>query len=178
MKRDHETLLARAWGHEVEQQTQRDGAGIANATVVEGVAYFLRAVDLRPGVEDIPSLVISIRAPWLELPVAEFVNTMQTIYQGVLDGIFCQRPMAAWFSAQCKRMQMTIILPSSSSLDVWQSTLLRHTSCWPFRLPQTMADVRPPSKATFVRLRKRVQSKHILGGLEINWAPYTFQGGP
>ena len=169
MKRDHETLVARAWGHEVEQQAQRDGAGIANATVVEGVAYFLRAVDLRPGVEDIPSLVISIRAPWLELPVAEFVNTMQTIYQGVLDGIFCQRPMAAWFSAQCKRIQMTIILPSSSRLDVWQSTLLRHTSCWPFRLPQTMADVRPPSKATFVRLRKRVQSKHILGGLEINW---------
>ena len=133
------------------------------------VAYFLRAVDLRPGVEDIPSLVISIRAPWLELPVADFVNTMQTIYQGVLDGIFCQRPIAAWFSAQCKRIQMTIILPSSSSLDVWQSTLLRHTSCWPFRLPQTIADVRPPSKATFVRLRKRVQSKHILGGLEINW---------
>ena len=77
--------------------------------------------------------------------------------------------MAAWFSAQCKRIQMTIILPSSSSLDVWQSTLLRHTSSWPVRLPQTMADVRPPSKATFVRLRKRVQSKHILGGLEINW---------
>ena len=169
MKRDHEMLVARAWGHEVEQQAQRDGAGIANATVVEGVAYFLRAVDLRPGVEDIPSLVISIRAPWLELPVAEFVNTMQTIYQGVLDGNFCQRPMAAWFSAQCKRIQMTIILPSSSRLDVWQSTLLRHTSCWPFRLPQTMTDVRPPSKATFVRLRKRVQSKHILGGLKINW---------
>ena len=134
-KRDHEALLARAWGHEVEQQAQRDGAGIiANATVVEGVAYFLRAVDLRPGIEDIPSLVISIRAPWLELPVADFVNTMQTIYQGVLDGIFCQRPIAAWFSAQCKRIQMTIILPSSSSLDVWQNTLLRYTSCWPFRL--------------------------------------------
>ena len=112
-KRDHETVLARAWGYEVEQQAQRDGAGIANATVVEGVAYFLLAVDLRPGVEDIPSLVISIRAPWLELPVAEFVNTMQTIYQGVLDGIFCQRPTAAWFSAQCKR-----ILPSSSSLGL------------------------------------------------------------
>ena len=124
---------------------------------------------MRPGIEDIPSLVISIRAPWLELPVAEFVNTMQTIYQGVLDGIFCQRPIAAWFSAQCKRIQMTIILPSSSSLDVWQNTLLRHTSCWPFRLPQTMASVRPPSKTTFVRLRKRVQSKHILGGLKINW---------
>ena len=141
----------------MEQQAQRDGAGIANATVVEGVAYFFRAVDLRPGVEDIPSLVISIRAPWLELPVAEFVNTMQTIHQRVLDGIFCQRPIAAWFSAQCKR------LPSSSSLDVWQNTLPRHTSCWPFRLPQTMASVRPPSKTTFVRLRKRVQSKHILG---------------
>ena len=27
-KRDHEALLARAWGHEVEQQAQRDGAGI------------------------------------------------------------------------------------------------------------------------------------------------------
>ena len=82
-KRDYEALVARAWSHEVEQQAQRDGAGIANATVVEGVAYFLRAVDLRPGIEDIPSLVTSIRAPWLELPVAEFVNTMQTIYQGV-----------------------------------------------------------------------------------------------
>ena len=117
-RRDHEMLVARAWGHEVEQQSQRDGAGIANATVVEGVAYFLRAVDLRPGVEDVPSLVISLRAPWLELPVADFVNTMDTVYQGVLDGIFCQRPMAAWFRAQCKRIQMTIILPSSSRLDV------------------------------------------------------------
>ena len=29
-KRDHEALLARAWGHEVEQQAQRDGAGIAS----------------------------------------------------------------------------------------------------------------------------------------------------
>ena len=169
-KRDHEALLARAWGHEVEQQAQRDGAGIANATVVDGVAYFLRAVvDLRPGIEDIPSLVISIRAPWLELPVADFVNTMQTVYQGVLDGIFCQRPIAAWFSVQCKRIQMTIILPSASSIEVWQNTLLRYTSCWPFRLPQTMVSVRPLSKTTFVRLRKRVQAKHILGGLEINW---------
>ena len=143
-KRDHEALLARAWGHEVEQQAQRDGAGIANATVVDGVAYFLRAVDLRPGIEDIPSLVISIRAPWLELPVAEFVNTMQTVYQGVLDGIFCH-------SAQCKRIQMTIILPSASSIEVWQNTLLRYTSCWPFRLPQNIVSVRPPSKTTFVR---------------------------
>ena len=25
MKRDHEMLVARAWGHEVEQQAQRDG---------------------------------------------------------------------------------------------------------------------------------------------------------
>ena len=169
-KRDHEAILARAWGHEVEQQAQRDGAGIANATVVDGVAYFLRAVDLRPGIEDIPSLVISIRAPWLELPVAEFVNSMQTVYQGVLDGIFCQRPIAAWFSAQCKRIQMTIILPSASSIEVWQNTLLRYTSCWPFRLPQNIVSVRPPSKTTFVRLRKRVQAKHILGGLEINWS--------
>ena len=65
---------------------------------------------------------------------------------------------------------MTIILSSSSSIDVWQNTLLRYTSCWPFRLPQTMVSVRPPSKTTFVRLRKqRVQAKHILGGLEINW---------
>ena len=46
MQRDQEMLVARAWGHEVEQQAQRDGAGIANATVVEGVAYFLGAVDL------------------------------------------------------------------------------------------------------------------------------------
>ena len=69
---DYELLTARALGHDVEQQSQRDGAGIANATVVEGVAYFLRAVDLRPGVEDIPSLVISLRTSWLELPVASF----------------------------------------------------------------------------------------------------------
>ena len=156
MKRDYEMLVARAWSHEVEQQAQRDGAGIANATVVEGVVHFLRAVDLRPGVEDIPSLVISLRASWLE--------------QGVLDGIFCQRPMAAWFRVQCKRIQMTIILPSSSRLDVWQTTLLRHTSCWPFRLPQAMAVVRLPSKSTFVRLRKRGQSK------QDGWAPYSYPG--
>ena len=65
-KRDYEALLARAWSHGVEQQTQRDGVGIANATVVEGVACFLRAVDLRPGIEDILSLVISIGAPRLQ----------------------------------------------------------------------------------------------------------------
>ena len=57
---------------------------------------------------------------------------------------------------------MTIILPSSTSLDVWQTTLLRRTQAM-------MAVVRPPSKSTFVRLRKRGQSKHILGGLVINW---------
>ena len=62
-KKDHDALLARTWSHEVEQQAQRDGAGIPNATVVDDVAYFLRAVDVRPGIEDIPSLVISIRAP-------------------------------------------------------------------------------------------------------------------
>ena len=47
--------------------------------------------------------------------------------------------------------------------------MVGYTSCWPFRLPQTIVSVRPPSKTTFVRLRKRVQAKHILGGLEINW---------
>ena len=54
-QRDQELQAARAWGQEPEQQPQRDGAGIGNATVVEGVAFFLRAVDLRPGVQDIPS---------------------------------------------------------------------------------------------------------------------------
>ena len=33
LQRDHELLTARALSHEVEQQSQRDGAGIANATV-------------------------------------------------------------------------------------------------------------------------------------------------
>ena len=143
--------------------------------MVDGVAYFLRAVDLRPGIEDIPSLVISIRAPWLELPVAEFVNSMQTVYQGVLDGIFCQRPIAAWFSAQCKRIQMTIILPSASSIEVWQNTLLRYTSCWPFRLPQNIVSVCPPSKTTFVKIRKRVQAKHILGNLRPGSYPSSIE---
>ena len=136
---------------------------------MEGVAFFLRAVDLRPGVQDIPSLVVSLRAPWLELPVADFVNSMHTVYQGVLNGIFRQMPIAAWFRAQCKRIQLTIVLPSGLSLEDWQTTLLRRTSCWPFRLPQDMTALHPPSKATFIRLRKRGQSKHILGGLDIDW---------
>ena len=167
-QRDQELLSARAWGQDPEQQPQRDGAGIGNATVVEGVAFILRPVDLRPGVEDIPSLVVSLRAPWLELPVADFVNSMNTVYQGVLNGIFRQMPIAAWFRAQCKRIQLTIVLPSSLSLEDWQTTLLRRTSCWPFRLPQEMTPLHPPSKSTFMRLRKRGQSKHILGGLDIN----------
>ena len=37
------------------------------------------------------------------------------------------------------------------------------------QVTQNIVSVRPPSKTTFVRLRKRVQAKHILGGLEINW---------
>ena len=71
--------------------------------------------------------------------------------------------------AQCKRIQLTIVLPSKLPLADWQTTLLRRTSCWPYRLPQNLPELRPPSKATFVRLRKRGQSKHILGGLVVNW---------
>ncbi len=65
-----------------------------------------------------------------------------------------------------QRIQLTIVLPS---LKDWQTTLLRCTSCWPFRLRQEMTPLQPPSKSTFMRLRKRGQSKHILGGLDINW---------
>ena len=78
-------------------------------------------------------------------------------------------PIAAWFRAQCKRIQLTIVLPSKLPLADWQTTLLRRTSCWPYRLPQDLPELRPPSKATFIRLRKRGQSKHILGGLVVNW---------
>ena len=124
--------------------------------------------DLRPGVQDIPSLVVSLRAPWLELPLSDFVNSMNTIHQGVLNGIFRQMPIAAWFRAQCKRIQLTIVLPSKLPLADWQTTLLRRTSCWPCRLPQDLPVLHPPSKATFIRLRKRDQSKHILGGLVVN----------
>ena len=135
--------------------------------MVDGVAYFLRAVDLRPGVQDIPSLLVSIRAPWLELPLSDFVNSMNTNYQGVLNGIFRQMPIAAWFRAQCLRIQLTVALPSPLPLGEWQATLLRRTSCWPHRLPQDQPELRPPSKATFIRLRKRGQFKHILGGLVV-----------
>ena len=38
-----------------------------------------------------------------------------------------------------------------------------------FRLPQEMTALHPPSKSTFIRLRKRGQSKHILGALNIDW---------
>ena len=107
--------------------------------------------------------------PWLELPLSDFVNSMNTIYQGVLNGIFRQMPIAAWFRAQCKRIQLTVVLPSPLPLGEWQATLLRRTSCWPYRLPQDLPELRPPSKATFIRLRKRGQSKHILGGLVVNW---------
>ena len=69
-------------------------------------------------------------------------------------------------SVQCKRIQMTIVLPSHSPLEEWQSALLRRTSCWLFRLPQEMTTLQPSSKSTFIRLRR---SKHVLGGLDINW---------
>ena len=95
--------------------------------------------------------------------------SMNTIYQGVLNGIFRQMPIAAWFRAQCKRIQLTVVLPSPLPLGEWQATLLRRTSCWPYRLPQDLPELRPQSKATFIRLRKRGQSKHILGGLVVNW---------
>ena len=126
VQREQELQAARAWRQEADQQPQQDGAGINNATVVDGIAYFLRAVDLRP---DIPSLVVSIRTPWLELPLTNFVNSMNTIYQGVLNGIFREMPIAAWFRAQCKRIQLTVVLPSPLPLGEWQATLLRRTSC-------------------------------------------------
>ena len=69
----------------------------------------------------------------------------------------------------CRRLQLTIVLPSAAPLDRWQATLLRRTSCWPVRLPQEVAELHPPSKAIFIRLRQRGQSKHILGGMKINW---------
>ena len=79
-RRDQELQISRAWHQLPEQQPQRDGAGIGNATVLDGVAFFLRSVDLRPGTQEIPSLVVSVRAPWLELPVADFVSSMSTVY--------------------------------------------------------------------------------------------------
>ncbi len=88
---------------------------------------------------------------------------MNAVYQGVLNGVIRQMPIAAWFNAQCKRIQLTIVLPSDDP------SLLRRTSTWPFRLPQEIPALRPPNKSTFIRLRKRGQSKHILGGLQINW---------
>ena len=103
-QRDQELQSARAWCQVPEQQPQRDGAGIGSATVVDGVAFFLRAVDLRPGIQDVPSLMVALRASWLEIPVADFVNSMNTVYQEVLNGIFRQMPIAAWFRAQCKRI--------------------------------------------------------------------------
>ena len=78
-------------------------------------------------------------------------------------------PIVASSNAPCKRIQMTIVLPSDTTLEDWQSALLRRTSCWPFRLPQEIMQLRPSSKTTFIRLRKRRQSKHILGGLDIDW---------
>ena len=122
-RRDHGLQVSRAWHQLPEQQPQRDGAGVGNATVLDGVAFFLRSVDLRPGTKEIPSLVVSVRAPWLELPVADFVNSMSTIYQGVLNGIFRQMPIAAWFTPPCKRIQMTIVRPSDAPLEDWQSAL-------------------------------------------------------
>ena len=56
-----------------------------------------------------------------------------------------------------------MVLPSPLPLGEWQATLLRRTSCWPYRLPQDLPELRPPSKATFIRLRKRGQS------MVVNW---------
>ena len=148
--------------------TQR--GGMEQATTIDGVGFFLRALDPQPGARELPTLVISLRAPWLELPVASLVNSMTTVYEGVLNGVIQQMPISAWLGAPCKRLQLTVIvLPSTAPMDRWQTTLVRRTSCWPVRLPQKVTELHPPSKATFIRLRKRGQSKHILGGMKVDW---------
>ena len=78
-RRDHEQQALRAWFHLPPQQPQRDGAGIDNATTHEGVAFFLRAG-----------------------------TSVNAVYQGLLNGVIRQMPIAAWFNAQCKRIQLTI----------------------------------------------------------------------
>ena len=58
---------------------------------------FWRALDLQPEAREIPSVVVSLRAPWLEFPVASFVKSMARVYEeGVLNGVFRQMPTTAW----------------------------------------------------------------------------------
>ena len=98
--------------------------------------------------------------------------------QGLGSGARTTTP--AWWSWDCDSSLVPRPMQTHPAKD-WQTTLLRRTSCWPFRLPQDMTALHPPSKATFIRLRKRGQSKHILGGLTINWrliAQHLWTNGP
>ena len=103
-------------------------------------------LDLRPVVQDILSLVVSIRAPRLELSLSDFVNSMNTIYQGVLNGIFRQMPIAAWFRAQCKRLDVGMCMGT-----VWMDLIDQATCDGHFWLmePKT-GDFFDSAKATFI----------------------------
>lgn len=37
---------------------------------IEGIGFFMKGLDPQHGACEIPTLVVSLRAPWLELPVA------------------------------------------------------------------------------------------------------------
>ena len=49
------------------------------ATVVDTMAYFIRGLDAQAPAREAPILVTSQRAPWLDLPLQAFLNTMTTI---------------------------------------------------------------------------------------------------
>ena len=168
-RREQEAQAALAHYGLPPTQPQRQGRGMEQTTTIEGVGFFMGGLEPQHGACVIPTLVVSQRAPWLELPVATFVNSMNTVYEGILNGIIRQMPSAAWFGAPCKKIQLTIVLPASLPLDQWQAILVRRTSCWPIRLPPEVGELRPPSKETIIRLRKQGKSKHILGGLKVAW---------
>ena len=153
-RREQEAQAALAYYGLPPPQPQRQAGGMEQATTIEGVGFFMRGLDPQHRACAIPTLVVSQRAPWLQLPVATFVNSMNTVYEGVLNGIIRQMPIAAWFGAPCKKIQLTIVLPASLPLDQWQDILVRRTSCWPIQLPQEVGELRPPSKETLLFLTR------------------------
>ena len=105
----------------------------------------MRGLDPLEVATEIPMLIVSQCAPWLEIPVAAFVNSMRTVYEG---GSQWDHPTDAYCClvwSRCNKIQLAIILPANLALDDWYATLVSRTSCWPIRLSQEWTYV-PPAR--------------------------------
>ena len=86
-RRDYELEASRAWHQIPDQQLQRDGAGIGNATLLDGAVFFLKSVDLRPGTKDIPSFSSEHRGWSYQLRISSILwaRSIKGFWMGSFD---------------------------------------------------------------------------------------------